>query len=482
MTLSTLPGGRNISVFAGADVCAEASLGLPAGARRPMFDDDLWDFTHVIGLPNQMAKVSRRFDFAAIIKPRWRLVAKEQIIAMIAPTHLQIAQLPRAYRTPLHLATAFGRLAELTRFLNWLTGRGISRLGELDEHCCDAYLAHRRYLLDENGAQVGQSSPATRRAAAQTVVDLVNHRDLFTSDAPPAGLRPWGGAAPSAIAEMPAGRGINKTPPVGDHVLQPLLAATLFLTEVIGPHAIDLHTQVKDAGRRWSLKAGDHKPTTRLPLEEFLQVLADYEARAEPLPLLADHDIRRRIDRGWSPHDPLTPIAFGLLTRQAGVTQFYTRWLPDLREATEDTLNRVGAAKQFARGAALVALADFSGQVPWTLPLDRLQATAIIGIVRTAAITTLAAVSGMRSSELMELQVGCRRPPESHGPGLVRYRIASKVIKGQALGGADDEWVVIQPAHAAAGLLEQFHDNPSTGRRSWAGSPSTFATPGSGTG
>jgi hypothetical protein len=67
----------------------------------------------------------------------------------------------------------------------------------------------------------------------------------------------------------------------------------------------------------------------------------------------------------------------------------------------------------------------------------------------------------MRSSELMELQVGCRRPPEVHGPGLSRYRIASKVIKGQELGGVDDEWVVIPPAYTAVELLEQLHGNPA---------------------
>ena len=31
----------------------------------------------------------------------------------------------------------------------------------------------------------------------------------------------------------------------------------------------------------------------------------------------------------------------------------------------------------------------------------------------------IAAVSGMRASELMELQVGCRLPPEESGPGIV---------------------------------------------------------------
>jgi hypothetical protein len=70
----------------------------------------------------------------------------------------------------------------------------------------------------------------------------------------------------------------------------------------------------------------------------------------------------------------------------------------------------------------------------------------------------------MRSSELMELEVGCCHPPEEHGPGLVRYRLASKVIKGQPLGGTPDEWVVIEPAYQAAQLLERLHDNPQPGK------------------
>ena len=63
----------------------------------------------------------------------------------------------------------------------------------------------------------------------------------------------------------------------------------------------------------------------------------------------------------------------------------------------------------------------------------------------------IAAVSGMRSSELMELHIGCRAPPEEPRPGLVRYRLASKIIKGQPLGGTADEWVVIEPVYQAAG-------------------------------
>ncbi|GAA3588750.1 integrase [Amycolatopsis ultiminotia] len=460
---TALASGPRQSVFAGLDICREAGLALPDGTHRPVFEDDRWDFTAVIGLPNQMSKVSRRFDFTTITNPRWRVIAKEQITAMLAPRHEAVMPLPRAYRTPLHLLTASGRLAELTRFLNWLTVQGVTSLGEVDAGRCEGYLAHRRYLLDEDGQVVGERSPGTRRAAAQSVVDLVNHRELFSVDRVPEDLRPWGGAAPSVVAEMPCGVGQNKTPPVADTVLQPLLAAARYLVDTLGPHAIDLITQVREADRKWSHRLGDHVFTSTLPEKEIAQLLADYERRGEPLPLAAEHTIRDRLAADGSPEDPLIRISLGLLARQAGFTQFWRKWIPHLRERIEATLAIVGAEKPFGRNASVVDRAVGDGAIAWTLPLDRLEAIAVVGIVRTAAIALLAAVSGMRSSELMELEVGSCRPPEHYGPGLVRYRLASKLIKGQQLGGLADEWVVIEPAYRAAQLLEQLHDNPENG-------------------
>jgi hypothetical protein len=428
-----------------------------------VFDDDLWDFTQVVGLPRQLSRVSRRFDFAAITSDGWRLVAKELIMAMLAPRHDAVMPLPHAYRTPLHLGTAFGRLAELTRFLNWLASQGTTSLADIDEDRCEAWLAHRRYLLDDEGHVAGERSPATRRAAAQVVADLVTHRELFTKDRVSEGLRPWRGSAPSVVAEMPV-PGQNKTPPVPDSVLQPLLAAALYLTGTLGPHAPGLLEQVRDADQRWSLKHGQHVLTDRLPAREIIQVLEGYEERGEPLPVAAEHVIRKRLDSGWSPDDPLAPVSLGLIARQAGFTQFWGQWIPHLRPRIEATLAAVGAEKPLGRDAAAVDRADGDGTVPWTAPLDRLEAIALVGIIRTASITLLAAVSGMRSSELMELEVGCCRPHEEHGPGLVRYRLASKVIKGQPLGGTPDEWVVIEPAYQAAQLLERLHDDPQPGQ------------------
>ena len=63
----------------------------------------------------------------------------------------------------------------------------------------------------------------------------------------------------------------------------------------------------------------------------------------------------------------------------------------------------------------------------------------------------------------MELTVGCRCQPEEPFPGLTRYRLVSKVVKGQGLGGVVDEWVVIGPAYRAAELIEHLHPDPVEG-------------------
>ena len=149
---TAVPGTQPRSPFAGADICDEAGLALPDSTSRPVFDDDLWDFTDVVGLPVQMALYRRRFDFTTIADPRWRLVVKELILALLAPNHDAVVRLPRAYRTPLHLTSCYNRLYEAGRFFGWLARRGITTLAALDTHLCEEYLAFRRYVIDSHGA------------------------------------------------------------------------------------------------------------------------------------------------------------------------------------------------------------------------------------------------------------------------------------------------------------------------------------------
>ena len=453
-----------ISPFAGADVCRQAGLALPDQARRPAFEHDLWDFTNVVGLPVDMSLANRRLDFSAIADPHWRLVAKELMLAMLAPRHPAVATLPRAYRTPLHLRSCIGRLEEAIRFFGWLRRRGISDLAQIGTQDCEAYLAFRRYLTDEDGTVVGEQSPSVRRAAAQVVVNLVNYRELFTATRVRAGLRPWGGASASAVAEMPSGRTQNKTEPVAEEVLQPMLAAALHLVTVLGPHTAELDRQVRQADRVSSVKAKGLRHGAPTLVEDVRKLLErDYLAAGAALPMLEDHHVAKRIAAGWPPGDPLLPVATGVLARQAGHSQLWACQLPALRGTLQDAVASAGVQKTFARNAAEAPAADGSSTLPWTLPLHRSQAVALVGIVRTAAIIVVAAASGMRASELMELRVGCRRPAGEPVPGLQRFRIASKIVKGQPLGGTDDEWVVVEPVYRAVGLAEQLHDNPRNG-------------------
>lgn len=448
------------SPFRGVNVCREAGFQLPANARRPIFEHDLWNFTDVVGLPVDMPLANRRFDFSAITNLRWRLVAKELMLAMLVPRHPAVALLPRAYRTPLHLRSCAGRLDEIVKLFGWLQQRGITSLAQVDTRVCESYLAFRRYVTDESGQVVGEQSHAIRRAAAQVIVALVDYRDLFTADRVRADLRPWNGASASAVAEMPSGRTENKTQPVAAEVLQPMLAAALHVVTVLGPHAVTLHEELQHADRTFACGTAGLRHGAPTALDDIVNVLADHVTTGTPLPMLEDHDIDQRIAAGWSPEDPLLPVATGVLARQAGYSQLWARWLPALRGPIRDAVALVGVEKIFARQAAQVPTVDGAGTPLWTLPLHRAQAEAMTGVVRTAAIIVLAAVSGMRASELMELRIGCRRPIEEPIPGLRRFRIASKVVKGQPLGGTHDEWIVVEPVYQAAGLAEQLHDAP----------------------
>ena len=126
-SVTAAPGTHPRSPFTGADICHEAGLALPDSTSRPVFDDDLWDFTDVVGLPVQMALYRRRFDFTTIDDPRWRLVVKELILALLAPNHDAVVRLPRAYRTPL----ASDQLLQPA-----LRGRKVLRLARPAGHHC----------------------------------------------------------------------------------------------------------------------------------------------------------------------------------------------------------------------------------------------------------------------------------------------------------------------------------------------------------
>ena len=205
-------------------------------------------------------------------------------------------------------------------------------------------------------------------------------------------------------------------------------------------------------------------------------------AAGTALPMIEDHDIEPRLAAGWAPDDPLLPVATGILARQAGYTQLWASWMPQLRGPLQDAVNRVGVGRRFTRNAAEIPASDGSGMLPWTLPLHRSEAVALVGVVRTAAIVLLAAVSGMRASELMELRVGCRR---GRGTGPRAAAVSARQQNRQRpAAGRHRRRVGRHRTRLPGGGTRRAAARRPAARRTAAsaGSPSTSATNGSGTG
>jgi hypothetical protein len=448
--------GDHPSPFTGSDVCAAAALPLASGGRTVWFDQDVWDFGDVAGLAAYLNLCDTRLDFTAITSRRWRLVAKEYIYARLAPADPLVAVLPGAYRVPLTLASCGNRLAEAATWLNWLTGQRITSLEEITQDHCDRYLIDRRRRKDTAGIVIGTLEDASLRLPAAVVIELADYGELFTTDHYAGGFTPWRGRTSSQVAGVQY-RGENKTAPLDQKLLQPLLAAAFYLTETLGPHLVDLrHAVHQDRLAHQELRS------TWATLEELHSVLGLHIGTGEPLHTLGNAHIQARLTKGWAPGDPLLPVSFTALANAAGARRLGPGIAAEGRPAVLAALDRVGAARPWGRYAAEVAAADGTAAIPWTMPLDTGEICDLTGLVRTACLIITAMITGMRRCELLELRAGCRRSTTT-GPGRVRYRLAGKLIKGQGLGGLDDEWVVVEQVDRAVALAGQLCDDTTAG-------------------
>jgi integrase len=436
------------SPFAGLDLCAAIGLRVPPDSRGPVFDQDVWDFNPVINLAAYLAECHKRWDLAAIRNPLWRLVAKEYLVALMVPMHAAVWELPGAFRVPRTVNGCNNKQYELIRWFNWLSDQGVSTLAEVDDHLCESYLAYRR-TGGPDGAVVERRSAVN--LAAQVITGLAQYRDLFSADRYQAGFRPFGGSAAVAVAGIKT-QGENRTPPVPGEILQPMLAAALYLVDTVGPHMTAMTRHIKAERARIS-----RLPEPRSPgMDRLLHAIQRRVAEGRPfnrMPARVGHIVKYTVDS-----DPLWEISLRDVAIEAGIGHFRTEWLPALRPALERAVAAVGVAEPYARNAALIARADRDGETPWTLPLSERHARSLVNVVRTACLLVIAAATGMRASELFELVVGCRLPPEEKAPGLIRYRLAGKVIKHRGHDGEPDEWVVIGAVHRAIQLAEQLLD------------------------
>ncbi|MFE6156617.1 site-specific integrase [Streptomyces sp. NPDC057889] len=441
------------SVFAGEDVCAAAGLPVYGAGPHPQFGEDVWYFTGVIGLPRYLARYARILSFIEILNPQWRVLAKEFVFARLAPDHPAVRELTHAYRTPVMVATVHQRLTVLTGWLNWLTEQGVDNLGDVTQQHCAAYLELRKKVRDKHGVVIRDSSPGSRMDVVGVIQELGYYTELFSGGGYEPTFRPWGRRTAYSVAGMVRQRG-NKTPPLSNDLFQPLVAAALYVVEVLAPHVVELQQQLRGmVPNRPGRNSG--RPDWRV---EVPQAIDRHIQEGDPFDIALDHVVAERLADGWDPDDPLLQVNLISLAQETGRHAFHHTWLPTLRSQLEKAVGEVGLAKRWGRTAALVERADGRGSVPWTLPMNTTEARLQLSRARTACLIALAALTGMRKSEHAELTLDCRQPPEQVGEGRLRYRLKGKVIKGRKLGGAHDQWVTIKQAYDTAGVAASLAD------------------------
>ncbi|MFB7506235.1 hypothetical protein [Streptomyces broussonetiae] len=311
----------------------------------------------------------------------------------------------------------------------------------------------RRRLRTTFIAQRGQ-----RQWSPRATIDP-NHSpeaELLSADRHRPGFRPWGKRSPRVVSGAPARpQVVIKTKPLDDDVLRPLLTACVHLVDVLGPHIVPLRTtlQAEREARRnvdWSRNLRD---------AEGLASLVDAHLRTDqPLPRLEGGQVTKRLRSGWDPKDPLLDVNFQQLLRPTGHRDISKALLVQARTLLEEAVAAVGTEYVWCRNAPDAPRADTGELIPWSLPLSNTGVDSLIRVAGHACTVATSALTGMRSSELMELTVGCRRTDDADGTGLARHRLVSKVVKGRLWGGEMDAWVVIEEVVRVIALAEQLTD------------------------
>jgi hypothetical protein len=452
----SIPTPAAASVFAGLDICEAAGLARVPGSTRPMYDDDVWDLTGLAQAHRSFFSHEKILDFTLTQTRRWRPVAKDIVLALLAPQHEQVLAVPSAYRIPRHPRTCHNNLRKLVAWFNWLTHRQVPSLQEVTQHHCDAYLDEASWSRCE--------TEQPRRRSAGTMMGFVHamqlpalYGPLLRADGYREGFTPWSGRPPTTVTGWKSS-GENSTRPLPDEVLQPLLATSLYLVDVIGPHLADLLERIRceSTDEPEELVATSKQWSRRHAVLVEHQMLR-YRHTATPLPRCNDREIRRRLKAGWHPDDLLLPLNLGRIARDSGLYRLPSHVATSgrLRTVLETAVRQVGIAPPWARNAALVPRADTGELLPWTEPLTADHAHLLARHVLTACLLITAAVTGMRTEELAEISVGAWRVAEDIPGGGRRYRLASKRIKGCGLGGMTDEWVIVEEVDRAVALAER---------------------------
>ncbi len=432
--------------FTGLRVAEAAGLKLRPGSPDPVFDQDVWDLTGLADAPESMRRARKILDFTAIANPRWRRVAREYLLARLAPLHSAVATLPHALRSPLSPHSLRPELHQLTGWFNHLTGAGVVSLSEVEQHHCEAYLI----AVSPNTTGAGRRlAPITVVAMVRATMYLAHYAELLSDSYRP-GFTPWAGrSADHVVGHVRAAE--NRTSPVPAGLLRPLLAGALYLSDTIAAHVA-----VEVARMRTVDAAAARAKRHTLPIAKIdglREAIENLRLIGTPAPQVDSGAISKRLARGWDRGDPLLELGWHPLVVHLAGASGSRRVMEMLRPQLQRWVAECGIVEPWCRDAAQVPRQDSGEAVAWARPMSRRELDTMITAMTAACFYLTSAFSGMRFSELVELSAGCRRQ-EQRPSGGARFRLITRKVKGEAFGGVEDVWVVIAEVHRAIGMAE----------------------------
>jgi len=382
---------------------------LPSGSRRDggpvLFGSPRWDLSAVKTWPAYAPP--HGLVWAGIKDPKFRVTAKETAVLLMCPQIAIQHHVARARRTPYRpWELTYQRMSYWRRWFNYLTREGFTGLSSVDQGTCEAFLT--------------TITPDSRHIAISAMREFEVYGELLSLDRYSPDFRPWGTLSAAAGSGQPGlGRAKKKTPPIPDRVFSPLLAACLHIVEVVGADVasatdhLGVLNAIPHAG--W----GGVRPDFDSRLDDYL---ASLRADGRPVPTSS---------RFKEPSPSLQAIALHLGMRDGTALN-----VPDRMAKIQAAVEAVGLGVGGLYGARPGIEFD----------LDTLRTTR--RVVHTACMIVVAALSGMRYSELAEIEPGAHRRVMMPS-GAIRYRVESKLLKGEQPGGKRELWTVIEPVVAA---------------------------------
>jgi integrase len=320
------------------------------------------------------------------------------------------------------------KMRDLRIFAAWMHDNGLTSLSQVTARHLDAYLA----------SVLALTASDDRKAHLLHSVRLiwVFRRHLPEDCRMPAG-EPWDGASGRSLAAAPRYSRENRTPRIAPDTMEPLLAWSLRMLEVLGPDIRDAWTeyrQILHGEHPW--QEGLAELTVSQRLEAFLA-----RARRENIAIPG---------RG-APAEAAQPdpghLARILMTENLSLGQDRLRLIK-------------GSGAAIADGAYLAAIRGRLDGRPWRdRPITVAEVYDLVRLLAAACFTVICYLSGARPGEALNLRRGCRS--SDNGQLLIDgHRGKGHGRQAPAGDTPGRTWTVVEPVHAAVDMLESLSKSP----------------------